>query len=1277
MNHSIDGNNFVHPYIPSPLTIKARQIEDWAGGNIEARTLLPVLLRKLIHSTCSNLRDVDFPGYDNGQRKGNDGYVVSEIQTPWIPEGKSYWEFGVTQNPKSKAESDYNERLKTISPEERADSTFVFVTPRNWNKVKEWEREKNKAGDWKAVKALDASNLEQWIEQSFQARVWLAEQLALPVNGFETLDWAWQNWTSVCSPPLTSEIFTPSIEKYQEGIRSWLEKPSDQPYVISADSKEEAMAFLASVLSEANLQKFKDMTLIISSSHVFRSLISSAVPFIPIVYSSEVERELGAAYQQMHCIIIRPRNSVVSTIDVNIELLTYKSFEKALTSIGFDSAEIDLLARESGRSPTILRRRLSKNEAIRKPWWVNADIAKILVPMMLIGTWNESLDSDRSVMSTLANREYELVEDDIARLLLLDDSPIWSVGKHRGVVSKVDALFAISGFVTSAELDRFFVIAEHVLSESDPSLDLPEDQRWAAALYDKSRKHSSSLRKGICETLVLISVHGNNLFQNRIGIDIESRVAVLIRGLLTPLTTERLMSQEDELPRYAEAAPDEFIQIIEEDLRNDDSIIYELLKPVESSMFGVSPSRTGLLWALECLAWKPQNLLRVSFILAKLSGVKINDNWVNKPINSLKAIFKSWMPQTAATVEQRIKVYQKLSDSFPDIGWQIGMDQLELGRQVASSTYRPLWRADASAVGHVLTIKEMYNFNRAALDQLIAWPKHDEKSLGDLIQSFQILDMEDQIKIWSRVEMWSKSADDYAKAELRECIRQYAFTRSELNRGFGELVYGYARGAYDMLRPNELAIRHGWLFTNQWVEESRDEIENEDLDFKKRDERVNKLRLDAINEILIEQGIKGLDKVVLRSNATAIIGQCAFHCIIEENQKVEFIQYCLAKEDKLQRKWEMCLHGFISSNGSTHLNKILESVSSGLSFDKLKRLFLCAPFKGSTWELLDKYDKEIRTSYWQEVAPVWARYTIPEINELIDCLLAVKRPRAAFFAVRLVLNEIDTNRLKRLLYDIATADTEATDHYILEPYYISKAFNSLDSLPDITQHEMAQLEFLFINILDRSEHGIPNLEVRISESPQLFVQLLVYAFRRQDGGDDPAEWKVEDLDKRSGIAQAAYRLLNRISMIPGTNEFGGIDTSSLSEWIKETRGLCGEFGRDVIGDQCIGGLLSKAPAGENGIWPCKEVCDVMDEITSPEIAKGFYIGVKNARGFQWRGLGGDQERELAEKYRKWANALHFEYPFVAALLENIAKSYESEAKSYDADSEISKRMLIE
>ena len=137
------------------------------------------------------------------------------------------------------------------------------------------------------------------------------------------------------------------------------------------------------------------------------------------------------------------------------------------------------------------------------------------------------------------------------------------------------------------------------------------------------------------------------------------------------------MSHEINLPLYAEAAPEAFLDLIELDLRQEAPVLQGLLKPVSDPLF-IRSSRTGLLWALEYLAWNPRNLSRVSLILAQLALTKIDDNVANKPIDGLAAIYCCWMPQTAASLDDRIKGLQLLMCRFPEIAWQICMQQIEL-----------------------------------------------------------------------------------------------------------------------------------------------------------------------------------------------------------------------------------------------------------------------------------------------------------------------------------------------------------------------------------------------------------------------------------------------------------------------------------------------------------------------------------------------------------------------------------------------------------------------
>jgi addiction module HigA family antidote len=1264
----------VRAFVPGFLTIKARQIESWADSQIEARTHFPVLLRKLVHSTGHELRKVAFPGYDDAQRKGSDGSIEAGDATPWVPEGKSYWEFGTDEKPAAKAEKDYAARLKSVAPAERASSTFVFVTPRAWPGKATWEGQKNNACDWKAVRVFDASDLEQWLEQSVPAQIWLAEQLALPIVGYETLEQAWRRWASASEPHLTSEIFAPSIAAYRDTLKAWLDKPSDRFFIVAADSRDEALAFLACLFEDESFRQSKDLAAVFTSPATLRTLVASSVPFIPIVHSEDSERELADAYRRLHCIVFRPRNAVDKEVDIALDLLGYEAFEKALTAMGVEQGEVDRLGRESGRSPTILRRRLSKNAAIRTPAWArDDDTAKNLVPMALVGAWHAELEADREIVSYLADRKYQVIEDDVARLLSYDDSPMWSGGRYRGVASKIDALFAIARLVTPEDLERFFLAAEYVLAESDPALELPEKDRWAAALYGKKRDHSGALRGGICETLVILSVHGNNLFQSRLGGDVEGLVTALIHKLLTPLTLEKLLSHDRDLPRYAEAAPDAFLRIIEDDLRHDDPVVLGLLKPVDSGPLWGSPSRTGLLWAMECLAWRPQNLTRVSLILGRLSRLKIEDNWVNKPNASLEAIFRSWMPQTAASVEQRCKALETLIKRFPDIGWEICIEQIKLGTRVGAYSYKPRWRSDASGAGQVVTYNEIYEFNLKALDHLLAWATHDEKTLGDLVESLQAMSEEDQAKVWDKIDEWSQRAGEASKASLRERIRSFAFTRSSRHRNLGETNRDRAREAYESLRPHDPVTRNGWLFANSWVQESVGEIEEEDFDFQKHNKQIDSLRSEAMTEIWTECGFEGVRELLSSSDAAGTVGHYAAACVTGFNPRVDFIRHCLSLDGGLRNKAEWCLQGFLSAIGEDSRSGVLQGAVEGLPPGERTRLFVCAPFRAATWRLLDDSAEDIRVGYWTEVLPRWNQHTPAELTELIDRLLEVRRPRAAFHAVHMGLQDIETSRLKRLLHEIATVDAEPTGYFKLEPYDLSEGLNSLDGRAGVTRDEMARLEFLFIEALDHSPHGIPNLESQVAESPALFVQAVALIYRRRDEGEDPPEWRIEEPEQRAAVATAADRLLRRIKKIPGAKN-GKIYAPALAAWLNEARSLCREYGRTDIGDHCLGQLLANAPGGENGTWPCEAVCEAMEGIASPEIGKGFSRGVHNSRGIHWRGEGGEQERELAAKYRAWAESLHFDYPYVGGVLEGIAKSYEHEAGWQDSEAKVKKRL---
>ncbi len=1263
----------VSTHVPSFLKIKARQIEAWAESHLEARAALPVLLRRLVHSTGRELRHVDFPGYDNAQRRGPDGCVEAGAATPWIPEGVSFWEFGTDRNPAAKANDDYAARTRFVPRAERAHSTFVFVTPRNWPGKTRWVAARRAGLDWKEVRALDASDLEQWLETSISGQIWLAERLAIPTDGFETLDQCWIRWASASEPPMTAELFEPSVTTHTSTLKDWLQKRSDRPFVVAADSSDEALAFLACLFRHEDIDaQVKDLAAVFHTPRALKTLASSSSPFIPIVTDEEAERELATLYRRLHCIVVRPRNAVDSEPDITLDLLTCEAFEKAVASMGVDREAAERLARESGRSPTILRRRLSRIDGIRTPGWArDSETAVALIPLALVGAWHTKSRADCEVLSALSERPYAQIEEAIARLLQFDDPPVWSAGQYRGVASKVDVLFAINRFITAKQLSDFLLLAEYVLAESDPALDLPEDQRWAAGIYGKVRDHSAPLRRGVCETLVILSVQGNDLFRERLGFDAKTQVALVMRRLLSPLTLEKLMSHDSDLPRYAEAAPDEFLTLVENDLRKAEPVVLGLLKPASSGVFGRCV-RTGLLWALECLAWSPQRLGRVSAVLARLSETEIDDNWANKPIASLQAIYRAWIPQTAASVDDRIEGLEMLTRQFPDIGWRICLQQFSPAAGFSFYSYRPQWRSDASGASRPVSDRERFAFARKALDLAIAWPHHDQNTLGDLVECLGGMPEEDQATVWDLIDAWSAVADDKHKATLRERIRRFVLNRRG-RQHLKESARDRARDAYATLMPQDPVIRHGWLFATQWVDESANESEDDPLDYSACQDRIHQLRLGAMEEIWTARGLTGASALLEDSKAPVAVGYYAGLCASGQDEAVDVLRTSVGNEPGHTEQTDGFLSGFIQSIGASGRRAVLQRVAGGLSGEQIARLYRCAPFDAQTWRLLDQQPQEARDRYWGEVVPQWGGLTEAEVTEVVDRLLDARRPRAAFLAAQMDWDKLETSRLKRLLMSVVTSNAEPAGSYQLSAHGISDALEQLDRRAGVTQQEKAQLEFLFLRALDHTEHGISNLERQVAESPSLFVQAVALAFKRTGEGEDPPEWRIENPEQRATAALAAHRLLERIRRIPGTRSDGSIDAEALGQWLTEARRLCAERGRADIGDQCIGGFLSRAPEKE-GLWPCRPVAEAMEAVASVQIGRGFHVGARNARGAHWRRAGGEQEREEAAKYRKWVQQLAIDYPFVSSVVERIASSYEHDAEYEDSRAAVDKRL---
>lgn len=1286
-------------YVAPYLEFKSTDIEAWVERNIPTRVRLPVLLRTLAHSTDPALNKIDFPGNNDGERPGWDGWVETKKGNAWVPNGVSGWEIGTDVNVAKKAEGDYRSRTDSVGPEKRAGISFVFVSPRHWPGKAQWVRSKQALGEWKDVRAYDSCDLEQWLQQSHAGQIWFANEIGNPVAGVRTLAQCWFNWSDVSVPALSGKLFAPAVEATRLLFKTRLSNAPGAPTIVAADSTEEALAFLAQLFSPVSsddetdeLGRYYDRVLVFDQPGVIEKLAQGAKRFIAVATSREVEKELGRCARDIHTIAVYPCNATNADIDVTLKPLSYMTFREGLEDMGLDRDEIHRLERESGRSPTVLRRRLSSVPAIRTPQWAaDEEIAAELVPFFLVGAWSSANTTDQTLLALLADKGgYDELDKVCHRLARLDDAPVWAVGTYRGVVSKVDLLFAIAGSVGLDDLRKYFDLAKIVLGEDDPKLDLPEERRWFSGMGEKTREFSSVMRQGVAETLVLLAVHGKSLFQSRLGIDCEFEAEKLIRETLDPLTTRKLEANDRDLPVYAEAAPHTFLKMLEEDLKAGHPETYGLLRPAESSLFGGCP-RTGLIWALEVLAWNPEHLPRVSMILAQLSEIEIEDNWINKPINTLQSIFRVWMPQTAASHEERLDAIRGIKEKYPEIAWRICIEQIHRGHGSGDYNERPKWRTDAQGFGEPFkTWVPIIQFMRDLVELMFQWEHHTPSMLGDLVKrlpDLRKLGQDSQDHVWQLIDAWlATKPSDRDKADLREIIRRNVLSRMgkrQTNPDEYAVLSKIAKSVCGKLEPSDVLCRHDWLFRTGWVEDSADELIEEDPDFRAKERHIQQLRVSALNAILDERGLAGAVELAEMGDCAFEIGRLMTNNILDSQVYPEFVVEvlgsCNGDHDALELRCKQLLNGaMFGIHQHDESATTFDGIKTALSPEQFCVVLMLSPFRKSTWQLVDNLPSELQEKYWINVQPHWIHDADDENNEAVERLLRAKRPRAAFACVHYKLDELNPELLFRMMSDVVTEDVDPQKHYQLEEYYIDKAFRLIDASSEITLEQKAGLELAYMDALARpwndNAFGLPNLEKYIEANPEFFVQAVVWTYKRSDDGKDPDGWAVpeEQIQLR---AKRGYKLLEGLRKFPGQGRPQREEQQKLLSWVRTVRELCEQLKRRDMGDQCIGKMLAHSPVGADGIWPCESVRHVMEKAHSEQIMRGAHTGLYNSRGVVTRVEGGAQERELADKYRRWAVALRASHPFVSSeLLMGMVRTYEHEAQDYDLESDIRGRL---
>ena len=205
------------------------------------------------------------------------------------------------------------------------------------------------------------------------------------------------------------------------------------------------------------------------------------------------------------------------------------------------------------------------------------------------------------------------------------------IGERWRFVSHEEAWHLLAIRVTSSDVNRFQKISTGVFGEVSPAFELPVGERHMANIMGKVLSHSHTLREGMARSLALMGTQADRA-RNIAGVAyLPNRV---VAGVLGRDQDWRIWATlNDQLPTLAEATPEAFLDAVECAQSTQPECFKELFAQEGGAL--LENYHTGLLWALERLAWSQDHFARVAKVLAQLGELDPGGRSSNRPSGSL------------------------------------------------------------------------------------------------------------------------------------------------------------------------------------------------------------------------------------------------------------------------------------------------------------------------------------------------------------------------------------------------------------------------------------------------------------------------------------------------------------------------------------------------------------------------------------------------------------------------------------------------------------------
>lgn len=1255
------------------MLITENQLDEWVGRSPrDAQGVIVELVWRLVAASCPRPRERRFPLGDSIGQHGPDGISYVDLGfEPFVPEDRSFWEIGIGQDPGDKATRDYNNRTADIPQELRSESTFVFVTPRSagrkweytWKKDAQaaWLTEHRNRKEWRGVRVIDGTTLVDWILQFPAVELWLAQRISgSSVQQIETPEQGWDALKSIGEPPpLTPEIFLANradacakLKDIFDGTTMQLKLTTHYPN----QAVDFVCAYMASLTHEDRVDVL-GRSLIISGADAWNTICGQKDKHILIAdpaldLSSDAGTKLiQKARRAGHAVIFGgPQGGIPDPTSVALSMPSRHQIQEALEKAGYSAERARTLAQKSGGNLASLLRCL-QNLSLMPEWAERSGAAELAIAAIL-GAWSDDSSADRVVVEVLSGKSYGEWIGKLREIALRPGTPLIQREGNWKFVSRYEGWYALGPRLFDEHLGLLLTWAVSVLREKDPQFELPREERYAARIHGKELTHSHLLRNGLAEALALVGSHPQALTSCTFG-KAESVAHLAVHEILADADWVLWASLNDLLSLLAEADPRAFLDATERALRSHPCPFDELFAQESEGALGRN-YMSGLLWALETLAWDPDHLNRVMLCLGELATRDPGGNWTNGPGNSLTTILLPWLPQTCAPIAKRVAALRTLLDELPDIGWKLLVSLLPKSQHFSITTRRPAWRATipedwSTSVTHHEYWVQVSQYAEMAL----AEAKLSSEKLSELITHMQALPppVQDQLLAYlasdaviamsdaDRLRLWN---------ELVDLTTKYVrFADAELLTMPVDRIAAISQH----LAPSAPFFRHQRLFSERdfdlYEKKGNYREQTRDLDVR---------RQKAVEEVAASGGVHAVI-VFARAVQSPWRAGIAFGAVASVDADDVVLPDLLKAEE---RPLAQFAGGFVWSRFRNRGWPWVDSIeTSQWTGSQIGQLLSFLPFTLETWERAKRLLGEDQSAYWKQANP--NPYEADAgLETAIGQLLQNGRPGAAIRCLDGMLQDHKPFDMKIAIRVLLAALTSSESPHSTTAHEIVEIIKALQDDPDTNQSDLFQIEWAYLPLLDEDRGAWPRLLWRrLANNPSFFCEMIRLVFRPRK-----EERPIEELsDDQKNIASNAYHLLSEWKSPPGCRDDGSYNGEALASWLDAVQKECTETGHLEVAMTMVGHALIYTPPDPDGLWIHRSAAAALNAKDAGNMLDGFQAELSNSRGVHWIDPTGKPERELAEKYRGQAETLEIAgYHRLATVLRDLAQSYAREAE---------------